>query len=163
MRPRSDFGEILRVLVAEGVDFIVVGGVAAVLQGAPISTFDVDLVHSRRADNVERALVALQTLEAHYRGQPGRVLVPDHSHLSSPGHQLLLTRAGPLDLLGTIGKGRGYDELLEHTLSLEIAPGTAVRVLDLPTLIQSKEEAGREKDRAVLAILRRTLEERSRT
>lgn len=34
------------------------------------------------------------------------------------------------------------------------------RVLDLAALIRTKEQAGRDKDRAVLAILRRTLRER---
>lgn len=163
MESKPDFVEILRTLVSEGVDFIVVGGVAAVLQGAPISTFDVDVVHSRTPENVDRVLVAIRVLEARYRGQPGREAVPDRSHLSSPGHQLLVTRAGPLDLLGVIGLSRGYDELLEHTVELEIGPGTVVRVLDLPMLIRTKEEAGRDRDRAVLAILRRTLEERSRS
>jgi predicted nucleotidyltransferase len=163
MTPRPDFAEILRVLTSTGVDFIVVGGVAAVLQGAPISTFDLDLVHRRGADNVERLLEALRLLDARYRGQPGRKVIPDRSDLSSPGHQLLMTRAGPLDLLGVVGQGQGYEELLEHTVEMAIAPGTVVRVLDLAVLIRTKDEAGREKDRAVLAVLRRTLEERSRT
>ena len=50
--PATDFLAILRVLNNHGVDFIVVGGVAAVLEGAPISTFDLDVVHARTAGNV---------------------------------------------------------------------------------------------------------------
>ena len=45
---------ILRALVEAGVEFIVVGGVAAVLNGAPVSTFDLDVVHARDAANVAR-------------------------------------------------------------------------------------------------------------
>ena len=160
MRPKADFLEILRVLVAHHVDFILVGGVAAVLHGAPITTFDLDVVHSRAEDNVDRALAALADLEARYRGSNSRRSEPDRSHLSSPGHQLLMTRAGPLDFLGAIGSGRGYDELLAHSSETEVGAGLRIRVLNLEELIRSKEEAGREKDRAVLAILRRTLEER---
>jgi hypothetical protein len=38
-----DFLEILKVLSRHKVDFIIVGGVCAVLHGAPVSTFDLDL------------------------------------------------------------------------------------------------------------------------
>ena len=47
----SDFLEILRTLSEYKVDFIVVGGVCAVLHGAPMTAFDLDVVHSRSADN----------------------------------------------------------------------------------------------------------------
>jgi hypothetical protein len=53
-----DFLEVLRVLVAHEIKFIVVGGVSAVLQGAPIATFDLDLVHSRDSENIQRLLRA---------------------------------------------------------------------------------------------------------
>lgn len=161
-KPKIDFLSILRVLSEHHVDFIVVGGMGAVLQGAPIATFDLDLVHSRSPANIDHLMRALEALDASYRGQAGRTMRPTPPHLSSPGHQLLMTQAGPLDLLGVIGSGRGYDELLAHTLTLEVGAGVKVRVLDLATLIETKEEAGRDKDRAVLAILRRTLEQAKR-
>ena len=138
-----------------------VGAVSAVLQGAPIATFDLDVVHSREPTNIERLIKALQELGAYYRGQGERRIEPSPAHLDSPGHQLLLTTHGPLDLLGTIGKGRGYEALLGTTEEIVVGP-VRVRVLGLPALIESKEEAGREKDRAVLSILRRTLEERQK-
>jgi hypothetical protein len=146
---KVDFVSILRTLVEQGAEFIVVGGVAGVLNGAPLITCDLDVVHSRAADNVDRLLSALAA--------------PDRSHLSSAGHQLLITPCGPLDLLGAIGKGRGYEELLPRTTLVQIAPGLAVRVLDLETLIEVKEETGGEKDKIVLPILRATLAERRRT
>jgi hypothetical protein len=46
-KPIPDFLEILKILVSNEVDFIVIGGVCAVLHGAPVTTFDLDLVHSR--------------------------------------------------------------------------------------------------------------------
>lgn len=158
-RPKPDFVAICRTLTQNQVDFIVVGGVCAVLQGAPISTFDLDLVHSREPANVDRLMAALEALDACYR-VPGREdRKPERSHLLSPGHQLLMTRSGPLDLLGEIGSGRGYAELLPKATELEVGGGLRVHVLNLATLIEVKEEAARDKDKAVLAILRRTLEE----
>jgi hypothetical protein len=149
----------LRALYGGRVDFILVGGVAAVLNGAPIDTFDVDVVHSREAANIDRLLPVLEGLDAVYRMQPERRLRPSASHLSSPGHQNLITRYGPLDLLGTIGRDLGYHDLIPHSAELAISQELRIRVLDLETLIAIKEELGGEKDRAVLPILRRTLEE----
>jgi hypothetical protein len=73
-----------------------------------------------------------------------------------------MTRYGPLDLLGTIGRGLAYEDLLPHAVEKEISAGVSVKVLDLPTLIALKEELGGDKDRAMLPILRRTLEESRR-
>lgn len=157
-----DYKVILSTLSEHGVDFIVIGGICAVLHGAPILTFDLDLVHARAPENLDRLLKALQALEAHYREPPERCLVPELSHLASPGHQLLMTRAGPLDLLGTITGDRGYEDLLPQTVELQVGEDLKLRLLNLETLIAVKEETGRERDKAVLPILRRTLEEKKR-
>ena len=150
----------LRALKDAQVEFILVGGLSAVLNGAPINTFDVDVVHSRDPANIIRLQHALEELDAVYRIQPHRRLRPTASHLASAGHQNLLTRTGPLDLLGTIGSGLNYADLISHSAEKDLDEGLRVRVLDLETLIAIKEELGGEKDRAVLPILRRTLEER---
>src|ERR1700735_1075779 len=97
---RPDYIAILRVLLEHRVDFIVVGGVGAVLQGAPIMTFDLDIVHSTEATNIERLAAALESRDACYRMQPERKIKPRASHLASPGYPLLMTRLGPLDVLG---------------------------------------------------------------
>ena len=79
---------------------------SAVLHGAPVTTFDLDVVHARDPENVGRLMSALGELEAVYRSQPERLLRPNESHLTGQGHQLLLTKFGPLDVLGMIGKSR---------------------------------------------------------
>ncbi len=160
--PATDFPSILRALVEHAVDFIVVGGVGAVLQGAPVSTFDLDIVHSRAEDNIQRVLKALAALDAYYRMQPERRIRPDASHLSSAGHQLLMTKYGPLDVLGVIGRSQGYEELLAHVNLMQVGAGLAVQVLDLAKLIEVKSETAGEKDLGTLPILRKTLEEKGR-
>lgn len=139
------------------MDFIVVGMLAGNIQGVPLTTLDVDVVHRRTPDNVARLLAALAGIGARYYFR--RDLSPGEAHLSGPGHNLLLTKLGRLDVLGTIGDHEDYDSLLPHTVEIAI-DGLPVRVLDLPTLIRMKEEAGREKDLAALPHLRRTLIER---
>jgi hypothetical protein len=152
--------ETLQTLADHEVEFIVVGGVAAVALGAPVNTWDVDVVHSATRANVTRLLTALTALDAHYRHRPE--LRPGESHLSSPGHQLLATRLGPLDVLGAIGKGHTYADLLPHSAEVAFSSSLRCRVLDLETQIAIKEEIGAEKDLAILPILRRTLEESRR-
>lgn len=158
--PSPDFLELLKAMFKHEVDFIIVGGVSAVLHGAPVTTFDLDLLHSREPDNIERLLAALKDLDAYYRGVGERRIEPGKSQLSSPGHQLLMTRLGPLDLLGTIGKeGYDYTDLLEFTTKMQISEMT-LHVLNLETHIKIKEGLGQEKDKATVPILRRTLEEK---
>ncbi len=157
---RPDFLALLRTLLEHRVDFIVVGGVCAVLHGAPMTTFDLDVVHSRSPENIERLLSALDSLNAYYRTHPGKRLLPTSSHLTSPGHQLLMTRFGPLDLLGSLAGGRSYGDLLPETIILPVGESLSVRVLNLEMLIQVKEETGQDKDKAVLPLLRQTLRER---
>jgi len=160
--PLPDFLAILGALAEHQVDFIVVGGVAAALNGAPLATFDLDLVYSRQPANLHRLVAALEALDACYRQHPDKRIAPGASHLAGPGHHLLMTRAGPLDLLGAVTGGRAYEDLLDHAVHMQIAPDLRVRVLDLPMMIKLKEELGRDKHLAVLAILRRTLQERDR-
>jgi hypothetical protein len=160
--PDSDFLAALRSLDEGGVKFAVVGGLAAVLNGAPVNTFDLDIVPARDEENITRLLRVLDTIDAIYRMQPDRRLKPGAGHLRSPGHHNLITRYGPLDILGTIGRGLGYEDLLPHTIEMEAGGGVRVRVLDLATIVALKEELAGEKDRAVLPILRRTLEQKRR-
>ena len=158
---QARFAEILARLVDHQVEFIVVGMTAGVLQGAPVTTIDLDVVHRRTPENIRRLLAALVQLDAVYRHDPRR-LRPQESHLISDGHQLLTTTYGDLDCLGTIDEGRSYEDLLPNTVELTLAGGRVFRLLSLPALIDAKERAGRPKDLAVLPVLRATLDEARR-
>jgi len=159
--PTPDFYSILETLSKYKVDFIIVGGVCGVLHGAPVTTFDLDIVHSRTQENRTRLLPALKELGAYYRGRQDQRLKPKQDHLSSPGHQLLMTRFGPLDLLGTIGAGQSYPDLLGHSDKIKVGK-MRLRVLSLEKLIEVKEELGSEKDKAILPLLRQTLSEKGK-
>lgn len=126
-----------------------------------MNTFDVDVVHLRDQDNVARLLPVLESLDAVFRIQPERRLRATAAHLGGPGHLNLTTRYGPLDVLGTIGRDLGFEDLLPHSSKMEIGGGISIRVLNLETLIAIKEELAGEKDRAMLPVLRRTLAEKN--
>ena len=150
---------ILKVLARHETAFIVVGGLCAVLHGAPIQTYDLDIVPARDPANLDKLERALHELGAYYREHSHRRLLPEASRMTTAGHHLLNTSAGPLDVLGAIAGARDYTALLPHTVELALDETTWIRILDLATLILTKQETGREKDRLVLPILQRTLEE----
>jgi hypothetical protein len=157
----AEFVLALRSLHRGGVNFVVVGGVAAVLNGAPLNTFDLDIVPARDPANIDRLVKVLHGADATYRLQPERRLVPTADHLRTAGHHNLATDYGALDVLGTIGRGLGYEDLLPHTVEMDVGEGVRVRVLDLATIVQMKEELGDDKDRAALPIFRQVLKARS--
>ena len=160
LEPAPDFLSLLAVLHDHGVEFIIVGGVCAVLQGVPVTTMDLDIVHRRGEDNVERLLAALEELEATSRlDRCG--LRPQASHLRGPGHQLLRTRAGLLDLLGAVAGDLDYEALLGGSESA-VVDGRTLRLLKLETLLEIKERTGRPKDQVMLPLIRHTLAERER-
>ncbi|WP_437485741.1 hypothetical protein WME75_01710 [Sorangium sp. So ce1014] len=155
------FGRILDVLEDHEVEFIVIGGVAASLQGADWNTKDLDILYSRNARNIRRLLDALFVLEARFRDLTGRRIVPAESHLLTHGPKLLLTKFGPLDLLGTLSMHdddeTSYEALLDQTITLE-TPRHSIRVLSLDGLIEVKKKAARPQDLRTLPILRAALE-----
>lgn len=142
----TQFVQLLSNLSEAKVDFILVGAMSAAIQGAQIATFDLDIVHLRTLENVERLVRVLQQMDAIYRGHPAR-LKPQTSAFTGPGHQLLLTSLGPLDCLGEIEDGQGYSELLPHTQ--EISLGTfGVHVLTLEYYLQIRRQHPRPRDLA---------------
>lgn len=149
---------LLGLLSERGVECVVVGGTAAVLQGAPVQTFDLDIVHRRSRENVERLLGALGEIHAHARVQPERKVAPRAEHLLGVGQVLLVTDLGPLDVLCTLEEGQGYEEILPDCVVMEVGD-LRVQVLRLARLIQAKRASNRPKDRAVLPLLEATLEE----
>jgi predicted nucleotidyltransferase len=151
-----DFLALLEVLVTHDVEFVIVGAISAVLQGAPVMTFDLDIVHRRTEQNVARLLDVLANLDAAYRGHPNKGLSPGRKHLLGPGHQLLTTRLGPLDLLGAIEDGLTYSELVESAITMKVDEFEFL-VLPLKLYVDLKARSPLEKDRARLPVLRETL------
>jgi hypothetical protein len=153
----SSLLSILSDLCSNEIEMVLVGGLAAVLQGTPIQTYGVDIVFSQEEGNVSRLLKALESLDAVFRIQPTRRLRPNNSHLRGDGHLNLLTKHGPLDLLTCLGENLRYRNLLPVSKPMQIGSGLSINVLTLPALIEIKERLGGEKDLAMLPLLRRTL------
>ena len=159
MTPR--FLELLRALDRHSIDHVVVGGVAAILEGAPMTTLDLDVVVHTGDDNLARLSALLVELEARYRDPAGRLILPTLDRLRSARVSLLETKLGLLDVMHVVGAGWVFEDVSARAHTREIEE-LKVRVLDLAAVIETKEAAGREKDRAMLPLLRRTLEVKRR-
>jgi predicted nucleotidyltransferase len=154
-----DFLSIIKLLTGHGIDFIVVGGVAANLFGSARLTYDLDIVYSRREENLRNIVTAFQNANPYLRGAPpGLPFKLDFRTLKNGLNFTLTTDMGPIDLLGEIPGAGSYEALLHDSLEInELDLG--FRCVTLQRLIQLKNAAGRPKDLESLAELRAILED----
>jgi hypothetical protein len=155
----SGFGPLLRALTDAGVEFIVVGGVAAAAHGSARVTDHLDISYARHAANLERIVGALAPHRPYLRGAPpGLPFEWSVRTLQAGLNFTLATALGPIDLLGEIVGGGRYEDLLPHSSPVR-AFERDFHLLDLPWLIRVKRAAGRPKDLEVIAELEALREE----
>lgn len=150
----------LLVLQEHGVLFVAIGGYAAILQGSPYPTTDVDITPETSSENLDRLAVALRALEARVRHPDipeGLTFVCDATSLAAAVFWNLTTRFGDLDISFVPAGTQGYPDLVRDALTIELR-GVPVRVAHLADVIRSKDAANRDKDRRVLPVLRQVLE-----
>ena len=151
--------QLLAALSDAGVEFIIVGGVAARAHGSSRLTDDIDVCYLRTPANLARVVNALAPFTPYLRGAPpGLPFDWSVAILRAGLNFTLTTTAGAIDLLGEITGGGHYEDLLPHTLTITIF-GREVQLLNLPWLIRVKRAAGRPKDLEVIAELEALQEE----
>jgi hypothetical protein len=159
----ANFSDLLPLLVRHNVQFIVVGGGAAIAHGLARLTYDVDVVYARDPDNIRNLCAALRNHRPYLRGAPpGLPFNLDEETIKAGLNFTLTTSVGDLDLLGEVTGGGDYDHLLPFSEDLK-AFGVKCRFVTLERLIQLKRAAGRPKDLEVIAELQALLEERRRS
>lgn len=148
--------EICAVLCEEGVEFVVLGGFAAIIHGSPLPTEDIDVIPSRSDANLERLAAALKRLEAKIRtgDEPIETRIDAAFILNMPHMLNLVTRFGDIDLVFTpAGTLRNYEQWLERSRRAQLREGLVVAVADLDDIIASKIAANRPKDQRSLPYL----------
>ncbi len=144
---------LLKHLTARGLDFVVIGGIAAILHGSNRLTQDLDIAYAPDRANLEtlgRALIALDAKLAEV--EEGVPFVPDAETLRKVELLTLDTAAGPLDLLGRPPGALSYDTLRRRADRYDVG-GVAVLTASVEDLIAMKRAAGRPQDLADIAEL----------
>ena len=137
---------LLRRLVAERVDFVVVGGLAAVVHGSAAITRDLDITYAPDEENLQRLGRAMIALGARLRGVTDDVpFVPDGRTLRHTRVLTLATPDGAIDLLAQPDGSPAYAQLKARAWHATVA-GVEVLVASLDDLIAMKKAAGRPKD-----------------
>lgn len=155
--------EILVVLSRHEAEFVLVGMGAAILQGVPATTEDVDILYRVADENIPKIAAALEELDAEFRNDlMNRRLKPNITHLRGGGHILLRTKLGQLDVLGSIEEKTRYEDVQQEVVGIDIG-NLIVQVLSLRRVIEAKTKANRPKDLAMLPVLRATLREIERS
>lgn len=151
---------MLRALRSAGVDFVLIGGVAARLHGSPSLTRDVDICHSRDRGNLERLAHMLSAVHARLRGADDDVpFLLEARTLLAGANFTFTTDLGDLDLLALPAGVAGYDELARSAELVDLGD-TSVLVTALDDLIRMKTATGRAKDRAEVEVLAALRDER---
>jgi hypothetical protein len=146
----------LRVLRDEGVKFVVIGGYAGELLGAPLITNDLDVCYDRSPDNLERLARALVRMNAKLRVAKVEEELPfilDARTLAAGDSFTFVTDLGSLDVLGTPSGTAGYPDLALRAKDLAVAADLRVPVVVLGDLMRMKRASGRTKDRLQLEVL----------
>jgi hypothetical protein len=141
-RPRA----LLERLVAGQVDFVVIGGLAAVVHGSATITRDLDVVYSADHENLDRLGAVLVALGARLQGVTDEVpFMPDGRTLRRTRVLTLDTPDGRLDLLAEPDGSPPYERLRARALRADL-DSVEVRVASVEDLIAMKKAAGRPKD-----------------
>jgi hypothetical protein len=153
---------LVKALVEGGVDFVIVGGVAVILQAMPRFTKDLDICYSTDHDNLDALGSVLVTLEARLRGIPETVpFVPDGRTLRQTQIMRLTTPMGDIDLLVNPDGAPSYNALRRHADVMELG-GQSVRVASIEDMLAMKRAAGRPQDLVDLESLEATRRQRRR-
>lgn len=141
--------ELLRLLLEAGVEFVLIGGVAAIAHGSSTFTVDCDITAPFTEDNLGRLLAVLAPHHPRYAlAVPKRPVTESPAALAKNRYLYLLTALGRLDILSEVPPIGSYAEVASRAVTQDVH-GRPCRIISLDDLIAVKRYLGREKDRLV--------------
>jgi predicted nucleotidyltransferase len=156
----QNLSALLQRLADAGLDFVIVGGFAAVTHGSSYITRDVEICALLTSENVAKLRAALGEWNPRHRLTPQRISFLSHPAANESLQNLYLqTDQGVVDILPTILGVGDFDRLKSRAEEIEV-DGRRYRVMALEDLIQAKEALGREKDLLTAKELRAIAEKR---
>ena len=149
----QNLSELVRRLIAEGVEFVLVGGFAAVSHGVTLVTRDVDVCCRFNEATLMRIQKAVADLHPVHRSRPDLPLALTQEQCAGLKNLYLKTDLGVLDCLGEVLGVGNYDDVALHSIEVELPAGKC-RVIDIDALIRAKEAMGRDHDKMTVKQLK---------
>ena len=150
--------DILRRLIDHDVEFVLIGGMAAVAFGSSLTTEDLDVAAPLTEQNAARLLAALKDINPRHRMNPMlTALTETPASLSKFENLYLVTDLGQLDVLARIAGIGPYPDVRRASVEIDFH-GRKVHILGLEALIRSKEALNRQKDLPAIVHLKAILE-----
>lgn len=149
----TNFEEILKQLVSKEINFVLIGGLAAVTHGSAYETSDLDICHERTKENIQKLAALLKELKSTLRGVDKNIpFIPDQKSITNGMNFTFETTLGNLDILGEVEGLGNYHQVKKFSEPLDIY-GMKINILSIEGLIRSKKAAGRPKDQMHLQEL----------
>ena len=146
--------QILKRLQDGGLEFVLVGGMAAIVHGSGLVTRDVDIAAVLDDEGIRKIVDALKGLNPRWSQRPDKLIpVDDPEKFKGFRNLYITTDWGTLDVLGEVAGVGTFDDVKKHSAEIDVG-GLRCRVLNIETLIASKLAVGREKDRLWVDHLR---------
>ncbi len=150
----SNLEALLRRLLDQRVEFVIIGGYAVMAHGVPLLTQDVDICCRFNAENLLRLQAAVADLHPVHRMTPQKLpLALTRESCAGLKNLYLRTDFGVLDCLGEVLGVGDFDVVLRESMPVQLGLGEC-RVLTLDALIRAKEAMGRSRDRQAVVELR---------
>ena len=160
--PQQQTERLLEVLADSGLDFVVIGGVAAIAHGATTATQDLDIAMQLDPGKVQQLLEALAPYKPVHFTRPELPLVAENADSLAKFRLLLVeTELGRLDILSEVEPFERVSDV--PTVQLPLLPERLFEVIDLDALIEVKAHVGRGKDKILEEELRAVRERRRNT
>ena len=158
----TELNRLLQRLSDAKIDFVIVGGFAAVLHGSSLLTRDLDVCAVLTAENLDKLRDVFRDFHPVHRMTPQRLSFLENPDPGVPLNNLYLqTDLGPLDLLSTITGVGDFERVRAASIQVELF-GKNINVMAIEDLIKAKQALGREKDWLAVKELRAIIERKPR-
>ncbi|MGB1110091.1 MAG: nucleotidyltransferase [Gammaproteobacteria bacterium] len=154
----TELNRLLQRLCEADVEFVIVGGFAAMLHGSSLLTRNLDVCCLLTDGEIDKLRQAFKDLNPVHRFTPQRLSFLENPRPGEPIRNIYLqTDLGPINFLGSIAGVGGYNEVREHSTVFNLF-GHKVFVIGIDDLLRGKETLGREKDLLAVKELRAIIE-----
>jgi hypothetical protein len=156
----QNLSELMRRLVSSQVEFVLVGGFAAVAHGVTLVTRDVDICCRFSESNLMKIQKAFADLHPVHRSRPDLPLQLTPEQCSMLKNLYLKTDLGVVDCLGEVLGVGDFDEVSRNSVEVELPYGKC-RILDIDALIRAKEAMNRNHDKITVMLLKKIKEQQT--